>query len=260
MKLERDPLLSVSIAIFPDVPALARAAAGEFVALADEAIARRGVFSVALAGGSTPATLYRLLAADPGLRALVPWSRIHFFFGDERHVPPEHAESNFRMVQEAMFQSLAGEVIHAHRIRGEIADAAEAAARYKADLREFFTSQGTIAGGFPRFDLILLGIGTDGHTASLFPGTPGLEETHRWVVAHRVEKLGAQRITLTFPVLNHAAAVIVFVAGADKAAVVADVLGQASPAPQYPIQRVRPHDGTLRWLLDQPAASRLPPP
>ena len=248
---------STLIAVFPDLPALTLAAARDFITLANEVVARRGVFSVALAGGSTPSSLYRLLAADPGLRALVPWSRIHFFFGDERHVPPEDAQSNFRMVNEAMFQPLAGEVIHAHRIHGELAGAQEAAARYEADLREFFSSQGTIAGGFPRFDLILLGIGTDGHTASLFPGTPGLEETRRWVVAHRVEKLGADRITLTFPVLNNAAAVIVFVAGADKAAVVADVLDRAPGTLRYPIQRVRPHDGTLRWRLDKPAASQL---
>jgi 6-phosphogluconolactonase len=249
---------AMAIAVFPDVSTLALAAAKDFLALANEAIARRGVFSVALSGGSTPSTLHRLLAADPALRSRVPWSETHFFFGDERHVPPDHADSNFRMVNEAMFQSLAPTTIHAHRIHGELASAQEAAAHYEADLREFFTSHRTIVAGFPRFDLILLGIGADGHTASLFPGTSGLEEASRWVIANRVDKLGTDRISLTFPVLNNAGAVTVFVAGAEKASVVADVLDRAPDVLRYPIQRVKPRDGTLRWMLDKAAASKLP--
>jgi 6-phosphogluconolactonase len=258
MKPDTEPSPSASIAVFPDVPALALAAAADFLALANEAIGRRDVFSVALSGGSTPSTLYRLLATDPTLASRVPWSAIHFFFGDERHVPPDHADSNFRMVNQAMFQSLAHTTIHAHRIRGEIASAQEAAAQYEADLREFFTSHRTIVAGFPRFDLILLGIGADGHTASLFPGTAGLEETRSWVIANRVDKLGTDRISLTFPVLNNAGAVTVFVAGAEKASVVADVLDRAPDALRYPIQRVKPRDGSMRWMLDRAAASGLP--
>ena len=238
--------------IFPDAGALAGAAARRFVGLAKDVVTRRGVFTVTLAGGSTPKDLYTLLATDPALRAAVPWSQIHFFFGDERHVPPGHADSNFRMANEAMFQRLEDQSLHIHRVPTELPDAVEVASRYEADLREFFGET-----NFPRFDLVLLGMGADGHTASLFPGTAALQEEKRWVAANWVEKLQAHRITMTIPVLNNAAEIIFLVTGADKAAVIAEVLGWKAGEHKYPVQMIRPRDGLRRWMLDERAASCL---
>jgi 6-phosphogluconolactonase len=238
--------------IFPDAGALAGAAARRFVGLAKDVVTRRGVFAVTLAGGSTPKGLYTLLATDPALRGAVPWSQIHFFFGDERHVPLDHAESNFRMANEAMFQRLEDQSLHIHRVPAEIPDAMEVASRYEADLRGFFGET-----NFPRFDLVLLGMGADGHTASLFPGTAALQEEKRWVAANWVEKLQAHRITMTIPVLNNAAEIFFLVTGADKAAVIAEVLESKAGEHKYPVQMIRPRDGIRRWMLDERAASCL---
>src|SRR5262249_37379277 len=142
----------------------------------NRAIEDHGAFTVALSGGSTPRALYHLMAADKSIRSKIPWPKVHFFFGDERHVPPDHAESNFRMANEAMFQDLRDEGLHIHRVLGELISASEAAHQYEADLRAFFESRRLLADGFPRFDLVLLGMGPDGHTASLFPGSRGLAE------------------------------------------------------------------------------------
>ena len=245
--------------VFPDVTALTKAAGEHFVLLAKDAVAARGVFTVALSGGSTPKVLYTLLATDQSLRGAIPWSNTHFFFGDERHVPPDHVESNFRMVNEAMFRRLAPISTRIHRVPAENPDAVNAAAQYEANMRELFGLKGLVRAGFPRFDLILLGMGPDGHTASLFPGTVALGETKRWVVANWVEKLKTHRITFTFPVLNNAAEVILFVAGPDKAPMVAEVLGRAGNVPRYPVQMVQPRNGVKRWMLDKPAASLLAP-
>jgi 6-phosphogluconolactonase len=246
-----------SVEIFPDVATLTSAAGTLFVRFAQDAVARRGVFTVALSGGSTPKGLYTLLATDKNLRTDIPWSKTHFFFGDERHVPPDQAESNFRMVDEAMFQRLAPGATHIHRIFGELADTAEAALRYEADMRDFFETHGLVEAGFPRFDLILLGMGPDGHTASLFPESLALQETHYWVVANWVETSKTHRITMTFPVLNNAAEVIVLVAGNAKAPIVAEILAQTATAPKYPVQSVKLRSGTKRWMLDKAAASQL---
>jgi 6-phosphogluconolactonase len=216
-----------------------------------------GEFAVALSGGSTPSALYRLMATDEAIRSKIPWSRVHFFFGDERHVSPEHAESNFRMANEAMFQDLRTRELYIHRILGELISASEAAEEYEADLREFFEPRGLLTEGLPRFDLILLGMGPDGHTASLFPSSSGLLETTRWVVANWVEKFKTDRITMTFPVLNSAAEVILFVSGAEKAPVLAEVVEPAVGEPKYPIQAVRPRNGIKRWMLDAPAAAGI---
>jgi 6-phosphogluconolactonase len=245
------------VEVFPDVEALTVAAAQRFALLANNAVADHGVFAVALSGGSTPKVLYRFMATDKAIRAKIPWSKVHFFFGDERHVPPEHVESNFRMANEAMFQSLPTEQLHIHRVFGELASASKAAEEYEADLRGFFDARGLLDEGFPRFDLIFLGMGPDGHTASLFPNSSALQETTRWVVANWVEKFKTDRITFTFPVLNSAAEIILLVSGAEKAPVVAEVLDRAAGAPKYPVQSVRPRNGIKRWMLDAAAAAGI---
>jgi 6-phosphogluconolactonase len=248
-------LVGEQVEVFPDIKALALAAAQRFALLARDAVEDHGVFSVALSGGSTPKALYELLATDETIRAKIPWQKVHFFFGDERHVPPDHGESNFRMANEAMFQRLSTEQLHVHRILGELNSASEAAEQYEADLSEFFELRGLLTQGLPRFDLILLGMGPDGHTASLFPNSSALVETTRWVVANWVDKFKTDRITMTFPVLNSAAEVILFVAGAEKAAVLAEVLSGAQGETNYPIQRISPRNGIKRWMLDTSAAA-----
>ena len=243
--------------VFPDVHALTVAAAERFAVLATRAVKHHGIFAVALSGGSTPKALYHLMATDRDIRAKIPWPKVHFFFGDERHVPPEHPDSNFRMANEAMFQALPADELQIHRMPAELANASQAAEQYERELREFFTSRGLLDQGFPRFDLIFLGMGPDGHTASLFPDSAALRETTRWVVANWVQKFQTDRITLTFPVLNSAAEVILFVAGPEKAALVAEVL-QPKGTQKYPVQRIKPRNGIKRWMLDAPAAAGLP--
>jgi 6-phosphogluconolactonase len=247
------------IDVYSDIRSLAAAAARRFLQLSLEAMARRGYFTVALSGGSTPKILYALLAADPSLRSAFPWAKTHFFFGDERHVPPDNSESNFHMASEAMFNPLAGETLNIHRIRGELSHATDAAADYEADLQEFFSKHNELENGLPRFDLIFLGMGPDGHTASLFPGTAALQETDRWVVANWVEKFKTDRITFTYPVLNNADETILLVSGAEKAPVMTEILG-SPPArvPHYPVEFVRPRNGVKRWMLDRAAVPFLP--
>lgn len=239
----------------PDAEALARAAAGAFAAAAREAVAARGRFTVALAGGATPRALYRLLA-DPraGFRAQIPWERVHVFFGDERHVPPDHPESNFRMAREALLDHVPAAGVH--RLRGELPDAGAAAAEYQAELARAF---GLPADGPPpALDLALLGLGADGHTASLFPGSDALGERRRWVAAPFVERLGVHRLTLTLPTLERAREVLFLVSGSEKADAVARVLAPAAGAPPLAAALVRPESGHARWILDAAAASRLP--
>ena len=235
-----------------DRAALYRDAAAEFTRIVTAAAGRAGTCSVALAGGSTPRGLY-LLLADGGspYRARLPWDRVHFFWGDERLVPPDHADSNFRMAREAMLDVAAVPPVNIHRIRGESADAATAAAEYEEELRRYFQPRSDRR---PRFDLVLLGMGADGHTASLFPGTPALDETKRWAVASRRPEDGVERITLTIPVINNAAHIIFLVAGAAKAATLKEVLeGDAVPQ-RMPSRAICPVDGTLLWLIDRAAA------
>jgi 6-phosphogluconolactonase len=243
--------------IFADVKELTQAAASRFAALAARSVEDHGVFSVALSGGSTPKALYRLLAADPAIRSQIPWPNVHTFFGDERHVPPDHADSNFRMANEAMLEALRADQIQAHRIHAELFNAAEAAAQYEAELRQFFEPRNLLAEGFPRFDLIFLGMGPDGHTASLFPGSSALNETTRWVVSNWVEKFQTDRITMSFPVLDSAAEVILLVTGAEKVPVLTEVFQTATSVTKYPVQRVRPRNGIKRWMLDAAAAAGI---
>jgi 6-phosphogluconolactonase len=235
-----------------DAEAVARTAAEELAGAAARAVAARGAFTLALAGGSTPRRLYALLAdAGAPFRARMPWDRTHVFFGDERPVPPDHPDSNYRMAREALLDHVA--VASVHRIPAEEPAAAEA---YEAELRRFFGIPG--GGEPPRLDAVLLGLGADGHTASLFPGTAALEETDRWVASPFVARLGTRRTTLTLPILSRARAVLFLVSGAEKAAALARVLAPAPGAEPLPAARVRPDEGAV-WIVVEAAASGLAP-
>jgi 6-phosphogluconolactonase len=228
-------------------------AAAELVAsTASEAITERGRFTIALSGGSTPKNLYNLLATNA--RSSLPWDRMFFFFGDERHVPPTDPESNYRMANEAMLSKVPVAPGNVFRVEAEKPDAGAAATAYEQTLRKFFALE---AGQIPAFDLILLGMGPDGHTASLFPGTEALQEKSKLFVANWVEKLKTHRLTLTLPVLNAARCVAFLVSGTDKAPVLKSVLEGDAPGEQYPAKLVRPAQGKLIWLLDRAAASGL---
>src|SRR3954447_25679116 len=228
----------VLITTLPDAAALARTAANSFLQLATAK--HEAPFSVALSGGSTPKALYLQLAEEP-YRSQVPWKQIHFFWGDERHVPPDDEQSNFRMANQALLAKVPVPAENVHRIRSEVADANVAAEQYEHELRNFFELN---QGELPVFDLVLLGVGDDGHTASLFPGTRALEETQRLCVANWVEKLATWRITLTLPVLNNAGEVWFLVSGSGKEQVLREVL---SGFGNYPAQLVQPTHGRLCW-------------
>lgn len=242
------------IVVLPDPHSLAEEAARRFVALAAAAIAARGRFTVALAGGSTPAELYRLLAQAPA-REQVDWGRTLVFFGDERCVPPDHPWSNYRMAREALLDRVPLPPGNVYRMAGE-QPPEDAATVYAAGLRSAFDLAGSTR---PRFDLILLGMGDDGHTASLFPDTPALAERRRLVVPNQPPSYvqpAVTRITLTFPTLNAARAVLFLVAGVGKAEKVGAILGRGQPE-VLPAGQVQPRQGQLVWLLDQAATSGL---
>ena len=236
--------------VLPTAADLFHAAAEEFVRVARTAIGAQGRFAVALSGGSTPKALYSLLATN---YADFVWNRVFLFFGDERHVPPTDPESNYRMVNESLLTKISIPAENVFRVRAENPDAAAAAADYEAQLRRFFELK---PDEFPRFDLILLGLGPDGHTASLFPDSPALDESSRLVVANWVAKFNTHRITFTFPVLNRAAEVLFLASGADKAEMLHQVL-EGKSDPPLPSQRVQPSDGKLLWMLDEAAAAKL---
>ena len=245
-----------TVRIFETSEDLARAAAEECVRLALEAAKAKGRFSITLAGGSTPKRLYTLLASeqDNSFRSRFPWQETHFFWGDERHVPPDHADSNYRMAFDTMISKVPVSPSQLHRIEGENPDAGKAALGYEEDLLQYFH---LTRGLWPQFDLALLGLGPDGHTASLFPGTEVLDEMSRLASAVWVPKFQASRITLTPPSLNHAANVLFLVSGKDKAAAFRAVLqGEFQPR-RYPAQLIRPEVGNLTWLADRDAASLL---
>jgi 6-phosphogluconolactonase len=248
--------MEFKVQIVSDAAALARAVADVFIATANHAVEKKGSFTVALSGGSTPKALYSLLTSDRDLNSRVPWQKTDFFFGDERHVPPDHPDSNYRSAQEGMLSKIPVSPERVFRMKGEYKEAEKAAAEYDQVLREFFhLSEGQL----PRFDLIMLGMGPDGHTASLFPGTKALNEQSRLVTSNWVGKFYTQRITMTAPVLNSAACVMFMAGGQDKAQPLKAVLeGPYEPA-QLPSQLIRPTHGTLLWLVDQSAASLLDP-
>ena len=242
------------IIVCRDENELNRKAAAQFITLAGDAIARSGRFAVALSGGSTPKALYSLLAS-PECRNLVDWSRVHLFWGDERCVPPGHPDSNFRMVREALLARIQFPNENIHRMPGE-REPAEAVAAYEAEIKDFF---GVKPGGWPRFDLIFLGLGEDGHTASLFPGTDAANETAHLVTVAYVQRLESYRLTLTLPVINAAALVTFLVSGESKAAIVREILLADGASCSYPAAKVRPSEGRLTWMIDAEAAKKLPP-
>src|SRR5256886_12476411 len=242
----------LAVTILDDPEALADAAARLVVDAAAEAIPVRGRFTLALAGGQTPAATYAKLAAPP-YRDQVDWAHVWAFFGDERAVPPDHPESNYRMAHEALLSRVPIPRTQVWRIRGEAEDAEAAAAEYAKALAEVF---GTRRGELPRLDLVLLGLGVDGHTASLFPGSPVLREVFRTVAAvHAGAAAIPQRLTLTLPVLNAAARVAFLVAGAEKAKIVKAVLSDQA---MLPAAMIRPTEGELIWLADRAPAALHP--
>lgn len=238
------------VLVFDTPEKVALAAAEKFVAYAMEAIVDHGVFSVALAGGNTPRRVYELLASE-AFRNRFEWARVHIFFGDERCVPPHHQDSNYGMVHTALISKIEIPPANVHRMVGE-GNPQENAAAYEKELRTFF---GELS--WPRFDLVLLGMGEDGHTASLFPGSDAVKEELKWVVATRMERLKQDRITLTAPVINHAAHVVFLVTGQGKAKRLSEVVGHQLTANPLPAQLIHPVHETLEWLVDKCAASFL---
>ncbi len=228
-------------------------AADEFVRLAGEAVQAKGFFTAALSGGSTPRGLYTALSSDPYCKR-VPWQEVHLFWGDERCVPPDHLDSNYRMIRELLLDKVPVPKGNVHRMPAEQEDHLHAAMEYEQLIRSFFHTE---AGGVPCFDLIVLGMGEDGHTASLFPWTSALEETNRFVSANYVEKLGAYRLTLTVPLINQAAEVLFLISGESKASVLRDVLEGEYRPQRFPSQLIRPVNGRLLFIVDRMAASKL---
>jgi 6-phosphogluconolactonase len=245
------------IRIFADVEGVSRAAAEEFVRCAGEAIAARNHFSVALSGGSTPHRLFQLLAAEP-YHDQVDWGGLEVFWGDERSVPPDHHDSNYRMAKEALLTRVPLRSANVHRIKAERPDRDAAAREYQETIARVFGVPPD--GEPPAFDLVLLGMGPDGHTASLFPNTTALAETTRWVVVNHVPKFNTDRVTLTYPILNNAHEVLFLVGGADKAEPLREVL-EGPPDPlRLPSQKIQPTGGKLVWYLDRLAAAKLTQP
>jgi 6-phosphogluconolactonase len=260
--MERDAMgkrrfeLPPHVKIEADVQSLYRRAATEFTKAANDAVGEKDLFTVALSGGSTPRGLYSLLATDPAFRNQIPWEKCFFFWSDERLVPPEHADSNFRMANDALLKQVPVKCSQIFRISGENDDPTAAAAEYGQILSGFFQLK---PGEFPRFDLVLLGMGSDGHTASLFPGTAALDEQQRVAAVNWVGKLNSHRITLTSPVLNNAARILFLVSGEEKAPALKAVLEGPKVPIQLPAQLVQPRWGSLAWLVDKQAGSLLKP-
>lgn len=231
--------------VFPDLQALSAAAAEALAAVAREAVSEQGRFTLALAGGSTPRGLYEALAT--GYRDSFAWSALHVFWGDERFVSPDEPASNQRMAREALLSRVPVPPSQVHPFPTALPDARAAAAAYETELRLVFT------GDWPRFDLILLGLGDDGHTASLFPGSPAIAESQRWVTLGEAPTQPRTRLTLTLPVLNHAARVWFLVSGASKREALRRALSRAEPLAACPAAGVQPTDGELVWWVDQAA-------
>ena len=253
--------LRIKYYVEPDAAALARRAAQYFSEMVGEAVAGRGRARVAISGGSTPKAAFELLAdpAEPW-RATMPWDKLDLYWVDERTVPPDNAESNYRMTREALLDHVPLSPDQIHRIEGEL-EPAVAAARYESELRNSFRLEG---GESPRFDLVALGMGPDGHTASLFPHTEAIHNMSSLVAANPVPanpvtKKDTVRITLTWPVINHASSVFFLIAGEEKAAVLKEVLTGPRDPERLPSQLIWPASGILTLLLDKAAAALLPP-
>lgn len=229
--------------------------AAEFILhCAENAIASKGSFTVALSGGSTPKRLYELLAS-PVWRERIPWSKIEFFWGDERYVPPTDTSSNYRMTNEAMLSKVSVPVERIHRVPTELEPPEVAAEKYEDEIKRVISTQ---AGAVPQFDLVLLGLGTNGHVASLFPFQPALHEKSKVVVSEYIEEVKMTRISVTFPVINAARDILFLSLGPDKASVLKEVLTGKRDPERLPAQYVHAEHGRATWLLDPPAAAQLP--
>ncbi len=245
---------NAEVRVLPDAAAIAKRAAQKFVEIGAAAVKERGSFNVVLSGGSTPRALHGLLVNDPGLRSRVPWDKMHLFFGDERHVKPDDAQSNYRMALETLISKSPLRPEQVSRIKAEYPEAEDAAKEYEQDIRAYFKLKD---GAFPRFDLVLLGMGGEGHVASLFPGTKALHENNRIVVHNWIGKVLMDRITLTAPAINNAAHILFMVAGADKCPALTAVLERVYEPEQLPAQLIQPVNGSLLWLVDAAAGSKL---
>jgi 6-phosphogluconolactonase len=255
--LEQDHIMGPvkpEIQVVENTAALSRKAAEMIIRLAAETLEGGDVFTITLSGGSTPKSLFTLLSTDASLRNRIPWEKIHFFWGDERHVAPDHRDSNYRIAYEVMLSRVPVPPQNIHRVPAEHPDAIQSAEEYEQELRRFFNLE---TGELPRFDCVLLGMGPDGHTASLFPETEALQERERLVVANWVEKFRAYRITMTVPVLNHADHVSFLVSGEEKAGILKQVLEGEKDPKRFPSQLIEPTHGKLVWIVDEAAATRL---
>ena len=239
------------VKVFSNATALAEFAAESFVQLAGESIRQRGLFTAALSGGSTPKLLYKELTASERQRRLA-WEKVYLFWGDERCVPPDHLDSNYHMVKETLLNEISIPEGNIHRVPAEL-DVRLAAFQYEEDLRGFF------GGKWPHFDLVLLGMGDDGHTASLFPDSAGLNEEERWFIANYAPKKQFWRLTLSKNAINAARNILVMVQGAQKADMIASVLTKGEGECVKPIQLITPLNGRMVWALDAEAASKLSP-
>ena len=234
--------------VFEDATEMADAAAAQFAKLAKEAIAKRGRFVVALSGGSSPPLLYNRLLQDD-YKNSIEWDKVHFFTSDERPVPEESPESNFGTARRLLFSKLNIPESNLHGMKHQDTDPERSAIDYEREVHRFFT------GGRPTFDLIQLGMGPDGHTASLFPRTKALNETQRYVVPNFVDKLHTERLTFTFPLINLAHNILYLIEHEEKAKVLAEAL--QSDTVSYPVQQVKPEEGNLEWYIDSAAARDL---
>jgi 6-phosphogluconolactonase len=249
-------LLQIKYYVEPDATALARRAAQYFVEMAGEAAAAHGRACIAISGGSTPRATFELLG-DPNQpwRIRMPWEKIELYWVDERCVPPDDAQSNYRMTREALLDSVPLQPAQIHRIQGEM-NPEEAAARYEWELGKNFCLN---SAEMPCFDLVSLGMGVDGHTASLFPYTRAIKEIRHLATANQTPQKGPWRVTLTWPVINHARSVFFLIYGTEKAAILNEVFTGALDGDRLPSQLIWPASGILTLILDKEAAALLPP-
>jgi 6-phosphogluconolactonase len=241
--------LARKIEIYPTKLELVKAVAEKIAVVINQTVHERGRCAIALSGGSTPRDVYVLLAAE-SYQKRINWENVYLFWGDERTVPPDHSDSNFNMVREALLRHIAIPETNVYRMRGEITPET-AASEYAQLLKEFF------GGKWPRFDLILLGVGEDGHTASLFPGTSALHETKKVVSAVFVPKFSTWRITLTLPLFNAARTVMFIMSGGSKSEIARRVVNAQQPDKELPATLIRPENGDLYWMLDADAARAI---
>lgn len=245
---------AIRLNIVENLEEITRFAADEIVRQLKTPSSPSGNTAIALSGGSTPGNLYTRLGSRSTVSEKIRWKHLHLFWGDERHVPPDHPQSNYRMVRETLLKHAPMPEENIHRVFAENPDAAAAADNYEEMLLSFYQ---LAEGRLPQFDCVLLGIGPDGHTASLFPGTAALRETKRLVVANRVQKLQTHRITMTAPVLSNAALIMILVSGREKAEVLKEIIEGDYRPDQLPVQLIRPVRGRMLWLVDRAAAGCL---